>query len=217
MIPGRTFAILISPPVVPHPMEFRQAVSQRRSEYSLDGNIDIPRSVITDMVSELAMTLPSPFNVQSHRALILFDGDHDDLWHIVRASLVEKIGEERFKASRARVDSFSAAAGTILFFIDDASVRGLCDRQPSYADMFPVWAEQSCGMFQYAVWTGLRDLGLGANIQHYNPLIDDRVGERFGVPGDYRLVSQMPFGRIVDPAPPRGSLPEDVLTAVSHW
>lgn len=198
-------------------MEYRKVLSQRRSEYNLDRNIDVPRSKIVDMVSGVAVLTPSPFNIQSHRALVLFDEDHDDYWVIVRDALIDKIGEERFKASKKRVDSFAASRGTVLFFIDDPSVERLCADQPSYASMFPIWAEQSCGMFQYAVWMGFRDMGIGANLQHYNPLVDHHVQKRFRVPEGYRLVSQMPFGRIVEPVPPRFSLYRDVLVSESHW
>lgn len=217
MIPGVSNGILISDRSRLHVMEYREVLSRRRSEYNLDCNIDVPVSEIVDMVSDVAVLIPSPFNIQSHRALVLFGGDHDDYWNIVREALVEKIGEGRFNASRGRVDSFAAAAGTVLFFIDDPSVERLCSDHPSYAPMFPVWAEQSCGMFQYAIWMGFRDLGLGANLQHYNPLVDSRVRKRFNVPYGYRLVSQMPFGRVVEPVPPRPSLDREVLVSESHW
>ena len=46
---------------------------------------------------------------------------------------------------------------------------------PLYADNFPVWAEHSDAMHQYAVWTTLAAAGIGANLQHYNPLIDAAV------------------------------------------
>ncbi|WP_235899137.1 hypothetical protein [Suipraeoptans intestinalis] len=36
--------------------------------------------------------------------------------------------------------------------------------------------------------------GIGASLQHYNPVIDDMVRERYKLPKTYRLVAQMPFG-----------------------
>ena len=76
---------------------------------------------------------------------------------------------------REKIDGFRTAAGTILYFYDDAVVKGLQEQFPLYAPNFPVWANQSNGMLQLAVWTGLRELGVGANLQHYNPVIDDAV------------------------------------------
>jgi predicted oxidoreductase (fatty acid repression mutant protein) len=39
-------------------------------------------------------------------------------------------------------------------------------------------------------------LGLGANLQHYNPIIDKKVRTAFDVPANWKLISQMPFGDI---------------------
>lgn len=52
-------------------------------------------------------------------------------------------------------------------------------------------------MIQFTIWTELAGLGIGANIQHYNPVIDKAVQELFNIPENYVLVAQMPFGGIV--------------------
>lgn len=65
---------------------------------------------------------------------------------------------------------------------------------PLYADRFPVWAAHSDAMLQYAVWTALEAEGLGANIQHYNPIIDVRVAEQWKIPSEWKLQAQIVFG-----------------------
>ena len=40
----------------------------------------------------------------------------------------------------------------------------------------------------------LEDAGLGASLQHYNPLIDARVRMEWDLPVTWELVAQMPFG-----------------------
>jgi predicted oxidoreductase (fatty acid repression mutant protein) len=57
-----------------------------------------------------------------------------------------------------------------------------------YADNFADWAEQAQGNAQFAVWTSLAENGIGANLQHYNPLIDDEVKEAFGIPDSWNCV-----------------------------
>ena len=47
----------------------------------------------------------------------------------------------------------------------------------AYAEKFPIWAEQSGAMLQYALWVALEAEGLGANLQHYSPLIDAKVAD----------------------------------------
>ena len=49
-------------------------------------------------------------------------------------------------------------------------------------------------MHQLAIWYILEDVGFGASLQHYNPLIDKRVEEEWGINPDWELIAQMPFG-----------------------
>ncbi len=42
--------------------------------------------------------------------------------------------------------------------------------------------------------------GFGATLQHYNPLIDEEVRKEWGVPENWKLIAQMPFGKPVVPA-----------------
>lgn len=69
---------------------------------------------------------------------------------------------------------------------------------PRYAENFTVWANQANGMLQLAIWSGLRELGIGASLQHYNPVIDERVKKLLQLPEEYVFVAQMPFGGIVN-------------------
>jgi predicted oxidoreductase (fatty acid repression mutant protein) len=49
-------------------------------------------------------------------------------------------------------------------------------------------------MLQFAVWTALDAEGLGANLQHYNPLVDAKVAEEWNVPATWKLSAQLVFG-----------------------
>lgn len=49
-------------------------------------------------------------------------------------------------------------------------------------------------MTQFAIWTALEAEGLGANLQHYNPLIDEKVAAQWNVPKDWVLNAQLVFG-----------------------
>ena len=38
------------------------------------------------------------------------------------------------------------------------------------------------------------EVGFGASLQHYNPIIDNEVCKAWDLPEDWTLVAQMPFG-----------------------
>lgn len=48
----------------------------------------------------------------------------------------------------------------------------------------------------------MAEAGVGANIQHYNPVIDERVAKEWNISANLVLRAQMPFGEIVgEPTP----------------
>lgn len=91
-------------------------------------------------------------------------------------------------------------------------MKALQEQFPIYAENFPTWAQQANGMLQFSVWTALRDLDIGANLQHYNPVIDAAVADLFDVPANWQLIAQMPFGGIA--AQPNSKDTEDISKRV---
>lgn len=49
-------------------------------------------------------------------------------------------------------------------------------------------------MHQYALWCALEAEGLGANLQHYNPIIDQKVAKAWSVPESWVLRAEMVIG-----------------------
>lgn len=201
-------------------MEFLDAVAARYSAYSLDDGIEeagVSFDDVVETVRRIAPAVPSSYNSQTCRLIVLGGDDHRAFWSIVADVLRAKVeDDERFARTEAKLKGFSDAAGTILFYEDDAGTEALIEKHPSYKDAFPVWAEHGDAMMQYAVWTGLYDMGLAANIQHYNPIIDDRVREAFGVPEGLRLVCQMVFGRPTGDRPVKKRLSGEDMVSVGH-
>ncbi len=85
----------------------------------------------------------------------------------------------------------------------------------SYAENFPIWANQANGMLQINIWTALREDGIGANIQYYNPVIDERIRDMFQLPKSWKLLAQMPFGGIVAEPDPKGK--EEIENRVKFY
>jgi len=49
-------------------------------------------------------------------------------------------------------------------------------------------------MHQYALWVALEAEGFGANLQHYNPIIDQKAAEHWKIPLEWKLRGQLVFG-----------------------
>ena len=107
----------------------------------------------------------------------------------------QRISPEAFVKTEAKIDGcFAAGHGTVLYFEDTAIVKKLQDAFPSYSENFPTWSQHTSAMHQFDIWTMLEDAGLGASLQHYNPLIDDEVRRTWDLPESWMLIAEMPFG-----------------------
>jgi predicted oxidoreductase (fatty acid repression mutant protein) len=74
---------------------------------------------------------------------------------------------------------------------------------PLYGRNFPLWSQHTSAMHQFAVWTLLEEMGFGASLQHYNPLIDKEVKSRWHLPEEWKLIAQLPFGLPLDTPEPK--------------
>lgn len=146
---------------------------QRRSIYALGQNIDLTEAEVSELIFKTIKETPSAFNGQGSRAVILFGEANNTLWNDITASALKPLTPaEYFPNTQAKLASFAGGVGTILFFEDQDIIKGFQENVPLYAENFPVWAEQSNGMAQYATWMALAEQNIGANLQHYNPVID---------------------------------------------
>lgn len=173
---------------------FFEAVQDRRTIYAINSESPVSDDRITEVVGQAVKHVPSAFNSQSTRAVVLYGENHKKLWSIVMEALRKIVPPESFSQTESKINSFAAGHGTVLYFDETAITESLMQQFPLYSDNFPVWAQHANGMLQFAVWTALENEGLGASLQHYNPLIDNAVKEQWNLPKSWRLIAQMPFG-----------------------
>lgn len=178
--------------------EFLDVMKKRRSQYSLNKEIRCDEEAIIELVRNASLYAPTAFNMQSARVMILFNSQHDRLWDITMDRLRRIVPSKSFGSTKEKIESFRAAYGTILFFDDTSVTNEYADKFVTYRDNFGAWAQQGNGILQFSIWSMLSELGLGASLQHYNPLIDEEVAKAFDVPKSWQLIAEMPFGNIVE-------------------
>lgn len=181
---------------------FQESVIHRRTNYALGKSIPVLPSQIIAVVEHMTREVPSAFNMQSARVIVAMGKHHEKIWQITKETLKKIVSPESFSATETKIDGFSSAYGTVLFFEEMNIIKDMQEKFATYADNFPVWAQQANGMLQFSIWTALDDIGIGVNLQHYNPLIDAEIKEYFTVPDSWKLIAQMPFGEIKQPPMP---------------
>ena len=174
--------------------DFFSTLKERRTYYGINKDVQVSDERIKEIVEFAVKYTPSAFNSQTARIVVLTGESHDKLWDITTETLRDLVGNGDFSATQQKMDSFKSGYGTVLFFEDEAIIKSLQEQFSTYADNFPVWSNQASGMHQLVVWAALESEGLGASLQHYNPLIDEQVKKQWNIPSNWKLIAQMPFG-----------------------
>lgn len=178
----------------------KEALKHRRSYYAIGNQTTLPDDAIEEILDFAALHIPSAFNSQSTRMVLLLKEHHQKLWDIVKNTLKSSISATAYTTTEAKINkSFAAGYGTVLFFEDRNIIANLQKAFPLYHEKFPLWSQQTSAMHQLGVWTMLEDAGFGASLQHYNPLIDEQVIATWKLPETWELVAQMPFGLPLEP------------------
>jgi predicted oxidoreductase (fatty acid repression mutant protein) len=181
-------------------MSFLDHIKQRRTIYAVGKNVPLTPEQIESVIKEAVNHSPSAFNSQTSRIVTLFGESHLQFWNVVRETLRKIVPDAAFEGTNAKINSFAAGYGTVLFYEDQDVVKSLQEQFALYADNFPVWSEHSSAIAQFAVWTALSEQNIGASLQHYNPIVDAEIAEIFDIPANWKLRAQLVFGSIEAPA-----------------
>lgn len=179
----------------------------RRSYYAIGRDLPVSEEKVLETIEKVTELVPDAYNIKSQHVVVVTGEKQDLLWD----SIYDVFGGQ---VAREKIDSFKAGYGTVLFFINQDKVKALAEQFPLYKDAFPGFSLQANGMLQINIWTALRGLDIGASLQHYNPVIDEKVRELFDIPESWTLMAEMPFGNILQE--PEAKEKEDIKQRVWH-
>lgn len=179
-------------------MTYSDILKTRRSIYILNDQLPVSQAIVAGRIKEAISLSPTAFMMQDIHAVILTGDNHKKLWDkIVYNTLQKIVPAEAFKRTEIKLNTFSQATGTILLLRDLEAVEQMRKEYATYADEMDNWSWQDLGIAMVNIWSSLAEINVGANIQHYNPLIDDEVKAAWNIPANYQLVGQMVYGGIV--------------------
>lgn len=187
-------------------MNYIDIINKRRSVYDLNKQLPISENKLMKIIEKVTTQSPTAMNMQSSHIVVLMDFQHEKLWNIVTKTLKDIVPADKFASTQMKMDMFSSAKGTILFFEDNEKIEQLKKEYSIYKDQFDSFASHSMGILQGNIWNALAEVEIGASLQHYNPLIDQAVKEEWELPDSYQLTAQMVFGGIVTIPEPKDKI-----------
>ena len=101
----------------PHTMStqksFIEAIKERRTYYQLNKESPISDKQITEIAEKAVLHVPSSFNSQSTRLVVLLNKEHDQFWDYVLEVLKPIVPEDQFSGTEQRISGFKAGYGTV--------------------------------------------------------------------------------------------------------
>lgn len=95
----------------------KDAVAHRRTIYQLTDKSTIPDSKIQQIVTDAVKHVPSSFNSQSSRLVVLLKEEHNKFWDIVRDILKGIVPEDKWEHTGNRIAMFRAAYGSVSSYV----------------------------------------------------------------------------------------------------
>ena len=93
--------------------DFKEALRHRRTYYHITDSSPISDEQIKEIIDSAVMNVPSAFNSQSTRIVLLLGKNHKKLWEITKETLKRLVSAEVFKGTEAKIDgSLAAGLGT---------------------------------------------------------------------------------------------------------
>lgn len=92
-------------------MTFDNAMEERRSIYNLKDSISISDDELESMIAHAVKHVPSSFNSQSTRIVLLLNDNNNKFWDNTKAILKEVMGENRdFEPTEQKVGELNESA-----------------------------------------------------------------------------------------------------------
>jgi len=193
---------------------FLDLVEDRRSIYALGTNSDLSKAEIEDRIRKVVKQVPSASNSQTSRVVVLFDEANEKFWDHIYDVQKDVLEGDAWDMMSGVMLGAKDAMGTILFFEDLEAVEAM----PAPSTRQEVYKQNNAANVQYALWLALREMDLGASLQHFNvgyeQGFDKATKEMFDLPESYEMLAQMPFGSIEQEVDEKEHIDSDVQVRV---
>lgn len=181
--------------------ELKKLMEKRRTSYALGKNTDFSQEEIVTAIRDTIKNVPSAFNSQTTRAVVIFDEANKKFWQHIYDVQKDVLPEQMWEMMSGVMEGArDNAIGTVLFFED----RDAIEVMPANDERKATYKEHNAAIAQYSVWLRLTEMDLGGSLQHlnvgYDQGFDKATREMFDLPDSFEMIAQMPFGSIEAPA-----------------
>lgn len=199
---------LLPPPTPAAATDLSGLLDRRRSIRRIEDGPITPEFLTR--LTEAVQRTPAAFNLAPWHIVVVRD-ERAAFWEAIEESFRAGLEGERLERYLDRLSGFRGGAGAILVYEDRAVLLRLANDWQISEAQADAFVQQGIGMVQFAIWLALTNDELVTSLQHWEWLVEQRVAEFTGIPGErFKLTAVMPIGyaaeapRVVErPAPER--------------
>ena len=135
---------------------FVDLVEKRRSIYALGTDSQYSKKEISDRIREVVKQVPSAFNSQTTRVVVLFDEANTKFWDHIYDVQKDVLEGEIWDMMSGIMTGAKNGIGTVLFFEDKDAVKEM----PAQGIREEAYKQNNNANAQYGVWLALSRNGL---------------------------------------------------------
>jgi hypothetical protein len=110
---SKSFSTTPQSHIMSNQKSFIDAIKDRRTIYKLNKEVPISDKQITEIAEKALLHVPSAFNSQSTRLVVLLNKDHEQFWDFVLEVLKPLTAEDQFPKTEQKIGAFKAGYGTV--------------------------------------------------------------------------------------------------------
>lgn len=100
-------------PIMADSKDFLNATETRRTNYQLTNESTISDARIKELVAHVIKHVPSAFNSQTARVVVVLKEKHEELWDAIMEVYKVQLPADKFEHAKGRMDGFRKAYGTV--------------------------------------------------------------------------------------------------------
>lgn len=104
---------------------FLDIIATRRTVYQLGAESPVSDLRIQEIIRQVILNVPSAFNSQTTRIILLVKQEHVKLWGIVKEAVKGVAPAEQWPSTEKKLGGFQAAYGTVSSGLD-LSTKSVC-------------------------------------------------------------------------------------------
>lgn len=175
---------------------FATIMTQRRSIRRLRS--DVPDPDALTRIWEAARLAPAAYNRPPWHVVVIHERQAE-FWQLVETAFRERLEPDRLPRYLDRLQGFRTGIATIHVYEDRSVIDEMRETWQLCAERSTAFSAQAMGMVQLSLWLAIVAEGMATSIQHWEPLIEDRLAEFLDLSVErYRLVATMPFGQAAE-------------------